>query len=154
MKKAVVAGAGIVIALGIAPGAALAAHSNPSTAKKIHMTASPTKNVKPGTTIHVKGSGAGKGAYYCALTVLNKSDPTGDYVADAKGLKVVNSKHGKLKCNIKFAKFKGVSSGTATQVGCPVAKKLSKKWSCAVNLADKKHQGQAYAGTVFFTGKG
>jgi hypothetical protein len=141
----------MVLALGAAQGIAM---TQAGATGGLHATASPTKNVKPGKTITVKVKGAHKGAkYYCAVTILSKSNPTGDYAAQASSAKQIKaSKKGTFTCKQVFKPFSGISSG-GTPVTCPVKKSLAKKYTCAIGVADVKTQGQKQSATVKFTAK-
>jgi len=147
-KVAVAVGlSGLLVGAVTAPALGAAAH--PSAAKVFASTATPNKNVGPGTVIHVASNAAMPNTnYFCVMIVLHAAN----YGANVSTLKSVKSNsRGHVACAQTFKPFKVTDQNNVTR-HCPTWRKDKiAGFSCAVSLADQQTSGQTSASVARFT---
>lgn len=149
----------LVVAVGIsgllagavaAPALGAPAHpAAPSTAKVFTSTATPNKNIGPGTIIKVTSNYAMKNTnYFCVMIVLHG----GNYGANVNTLKSVKSNsRGHVACSQTFKPFT-VTDQKGVKRHCPTWRvDKNAGFSCAVSLADQQTSGQTSASVAKFT---
>jgi hypothetical protein len=152
LKKLIAATAVCVVA-GIA-GPAYAHTPTPSAHKnKPNATLSPSKGVKTGTAIHVKGTHGLKNTGYSCIQVILHHNTAGEGTANLTSIvSTTSNKKGAFKCTEVFKPFTGLDGSTS--VACPPTKAEAKQgYSCAVGYFDSATSGNKSAGYTKFTAK-
>jgi hypothetical protein len=152
MKKTALAVATVCLVVSVAP--ATLAHSTPNSAHTFRSKARPSKHVKPGQTIIVKGTGTKKSTTYdCVLIIEDKKRPTEEY-ADIASLQatVKSTASGKITCKQRFEPYAGKVAGKTRH--CPTTAKDRKAgMTCGVGLGDAATMGKSSASLAKFTAK-
>jgi hypothetical protein len=129
-------------------------HHAPAAAKIFKSKASPSKNVKIGKSVTVKGSGALKKTSYICIEVVSNGNQL-DTATDTKNLTTVTSTAaGKVTCKLPVKKYSGKDGLGSKTVHCPTTAADKKaKFSCGFALADAATEGKKSVSLAKFTAK-
>jgi len=145
-----VAATGCALVTGVTlPATAGTSHPQAPATHQFKSTIKPSKNVRSGTVLHVKGHGAKKNTQYdCLFVILHKSD----YAADIGTITNVKSnKHGKVSCTKTFEPYSAADQNGKLR-HCPLTKKDAKaRFRCAVVIATTT---KSSATVAYFTAHG
>jgi hypothetical protein len=129
------------------------AHPTTKPAHTFTSKASPRKNVKPGRTITVKGTGAEKRTSFdCVMLIVDKKHTTAKYADVASLVTVRSTSKGKITCKEKFQPFSGTIAGKTRH--CPTTSADKKAgMTCGIGMGDAKTLGDKSASLAVFTAK-